>query len=410
MDDKLAARADRPVRRRVVFYLPGYDPFPPRRYRELYRKEGARQAEISGYSLALTPRAGRDEPYGWDIEIVADGSETRSRIHILHWTDIVRQSMNMGVLATYLLLVRTFWIYLSTGVMTRLFRLRKGPVITAMYPVVMLLGQLAVALGLAGLIWWLAAQRLPHWVALPLGLVVVPPVLWKFRQMDGKLFVYYLLHDYAFTARHLGENPPELEQRMAAFVALIGAALSEDVDEVLVVGHSSGVHLGVSILADVIRAGHCRPDGPLLAFLSLGQAVPMQSFLPDAARLRADLHYLSERDEITWIDISAPADGCCYALCDPVAVSGAAGPGKRWPLVLSAAFSQTLLPETWARLRRRFFRLHFQYLCAFDKPGDYDYFLITGGPRSLAARFAGRQPSAQRKETVLSPHLGRAPE
>ena len=34
--------AAKPFRRRV-FYIPGYDPFHPRRYRELYRKEGADQ-------------------------------------------------------------------------------------------------------------------------------------------------------------------------------------------------------------------------------------------------------------------------------------------------------------------------------------------------------------------------------
>ena len=43
------------IRRRRMFYIPGYDPFHPRRYRELYRKEGADQAAISGYELALTP-------------------------------------------------------------------------------------------------------------------------------------------------------------------------------------------------------------------------------------------------------------------------------------------------------------------------------------------------------------------
>lgn len=42
-----------PVRRRKVFYLPGYDPFPPRRYRELYRKQSAAQAAISGYAITM---------------------------------------------------------------------------------------------------------------------------------------------------------------------------------------------------------------------------------------------------------------------------------------------------------------------------------------------------------------------
>jgi hypothetical protein len=138
----------------------------------------------------------------------------------------------------------------------------------------------------------------------------------------------------------------------------------------------------------------------------------MVSFLPRADRLRADLHYLAAREELTWIDVTAPGDGCAFALCDPVAVTGVSPPGKRWPLVVSAAFTQTLRPETWARLRWRFFRLHFQYLCAFDNlpgtPADYDYFAITAGPRTLADRFAGRAPSKSRIEKAASRYTSMA--
>jgi hypothetical protein len=63
-----------------------------------------------------------------------------------------------------------------------------------------------------------------------------------------------------------------------------------------------------------------------------------------------------------------------------------------------------LLPETWARLKRRFFRLHFQYLCAFDNPGDYDFFQITAGPLTLARRYRGRAPSKSRIDVPASPY------
>jgi hypothetical protein len=90
-----------------------------------------------------------------------------------------------------------------------------------------------------------------------------------------------------------------------------------------------------------------------------------------------------------------------------VAVTGVATGAQRWPLVISAAFSQTLSPARWKALRRRYFRLHFQYLCAFDNlgggAGDYDYFRITAGPLTLAERFRGRKPSASRIATPLSP-------
>jgi hypothetical protein len=70
----------------------------------------------------------------------------------------------------------------------------------------------------------------------------------------------------------------------------------------------------------------------------------MVSFLPKAGRLRADLHYLSARDELAWVDVTAPGDGCAFALCDLVVVSGVALDGQKWPLVISAAFTQILSP------------------------------------------------------------------
>lgn len=381
------------VARRHVFYIPGYDPFPPRRYRELYRCESTDQAKISGYRIRQRPRKS-EGPYGWIVTSEVAGMTTEADITILEWSDIVKDSMQAGIAATYWLLVKTAWVYLSTGVLFRLFRLRAGPGIAAMYPVVMLLGQLLVALLAAAALGWGLAFVLPGWLAYLLGLGVVPPILHGFRRIDGRFFVHYLLLDFAFTAKHKGRNPPELEARLDEFSARIRAALDDPaLDEVLVVGHSSGVHLAVSVLAQVIRAGDVVPGK--LAFLSLGHAVPMQSYLPQAQDLRADLRYLSTREELFWLDVTAPGDGCSYALCDPVSSSGAAPrEGKRWPIVISAVFSESLSPETYRKYRRRYFRLHFQYLCAFDRPRDYDYFLITAGPLALADRYRGRKSSA----------------
>ena len=36
------------VARRLIFYVPGFDPFPLRRHRELYRKKAKRQAALAG--------------------------------------------------------------------------------------------------------------------------------------------------------------------------------------------------------------------------------------------------------------------------------------------------------------------------------------------------------------------------
>ncbi|KAA9009785.1 hypothetical protein [Histidinibacterium aquaticum] len=407
-----------PVRRRRVFYIPGYDPIHPRRYRELYRKEGAAQAEISGYRIALSPKAAGGGPYGWHVAAEIEGEAVEADVEVLVWSDIVRGSMSSTIAGTYLQLVRCAWTYIASGTLRRLMWLRKGPVIAALYPVGMLLLQLAVALGLgaaAGALVSAAVSQVAELPAITLALrlgvwaLVAVTLLRWFKKKDGKFFAYYLMHDYAYSAHWKGANPPDLEARMAEFGDRVAEALTEPCDEVLVVGHSSGAHLGVSILADLIRDGRVPANGPALAFLSLGQVVPMVSFLPEAHRLRADLAYLCTRDELAWVDVTAPGDGCAFALCDPVAVSGVAPEtGQKWPLVFSAAFTQTLSPERWKELRWRFFRLHFQYLCAFDRPKDYDYFRITAGPLTLRERYADRPPSKSLIRRPASKYTSRA--
>ncbi len=416
------------VSQRRVFHIPGYDPIHPRRYRELYRSESAAQAAISGYDIAVQGGASEDT-FHWSVQAQMDGHAVAARIDVLVWADIVRASMAQSVAATYAQLVQTAWIYLSTGTLRRLMWLRKGPIIAALYPVGMLLAQLLLAVLLG---WWLGGLVQAGlngavvavglgggiiaagigWLAwlvklAILGVVTVGLLRW-FKTQDKRLFAHYLMHDYAFSAQHHGATPPALDARLAQFTDQIARALQDPVDEVLVVGHSSGAHLAISVVADLIRAGHVPAQGPKLALLTLGHVVPMVSFLPRAKKLRADLAYLATQDALTWVDVTAPGDGCCFALCDPVAVTGVTPPGKRWPLVISAAFTKSLSAARWKALRWRFFRLHFQYLCAFDDPGGYDYFQITAGPLTLADRFRDRPPSKSRIDVPASKYTSLA--
>jgi len=410
------------VTRRHVFYIPGFDPVPPRAYRERYRREAARQAGLSGYEIdrGKAPEGAR---FGWGVTARIEGAEVTTGLEVLYWADIVQAGMKGGILKTYLALVRTAWAYIGSGALFRLMRLRKGPVIAALYPVAVLIAQLGLA-ALVGHVAGLALSFLSGLILLGSGdtvfaariasyLVAFGIAGWlvlRWFQRRDHLYAWYLMKDYAFSSRLHGAYPPEQEARMADFADRIATALTGDVDEVLIVGHSSGAYIAVSVLADLIRSGRVPPDGPALSLLTLGHVVPMVSFLPRATRLRADLACLSTRDEVTWVDVTAPGDGCAFALCDPVAVSGVAPDAKRWPLVISAAFTQTLKPATQAALRWKLFELHFQYLNAFDnlpgRPDDYDYFRITAGPLTLAARFAHRAPSKSRIETPVNKHTG----
>ena len=395
------------VRKRQVFFIPGYDPIAPRRYRELYRREAMRQAVISGYEIAVEGQKERDGYYAWSTWAKVEGQETDASIEFLTWDDIVKSSMNRSILSSYLVMLRTVWIYFASGAFFALVRVRPHPMIAALYPVVILLAQLEAGLLVMWCLWWLTSVvgPLPNLVGWGLGLVGFVGLMRFFYSKDRYVFAYYLINDYGFTARHRGRYPDALRGRISEFADRIAVACESDVDEVLIVGHSSGAHLAVTALAEVLRA-RAGKTGPVISFLTIGQVIPMMSFLPEAQELRRDLNFLSQSEEIAWIDISAPGDGGCFALSDPVHVTGVAPPeaDKHWPKVISAAYKETMSSEALAKTKWRFFRRHVQYLCAFDRPGSYDYFQITAGPRSLEARFAWRGATASRKETPLSPY------
>lgn len=391
------------VTRRRVLYIPGYDPIPPRRYRELYRKEGTEQAEISGYQLQMGKRV-VGTGFGWGIKAdFPDGSgdvhQVETDFEVMVWSDVVSKSMGQSIASTYWQLVSTAWVYIGSGALSRLARLRKAPVLTALYPIVMLIGQAILAALLAGL----AIAFLPPLAGIPLGAALFYGTLRLFKKLDGRFFAYYLMHDYAFTASLKGRYPEILEDRLKKFSERLSEVQKGGWDEILIVGHSSGAYLAISLMADMIRKNEA---GPKLSLLTLGHVVPMAAFLPEARRLRGDLTVVSG-SHIPWVDVSAPGDACCFGLCDPVSTSGADPEKRNGPLILSAAFTKTLSKQRLSTMKHRWFRLHFQYLCAFDQPLSYDYFAITAGPRTLADRFAYHSHSPGRISHAAAPYQDR---
>ena len=144
----------------------------------------------------------------------------------------------------------------------------------------------------------------------------------------------------------------------------------------------------------------------LVAVTPAGEPVPLKGATWRLLRENVDYIWHQRGDrwrtEIVRTDGPTLSEGTVDLGADPVSVTGVAPKDKLWPLVISAAFSQSLSPEKLQALHRRYFRLHFQYLCAFDRPKDYDYFQITAGPLTLGQRFQGRAPSKSRIEAPLS--------
>lgn len=398
------------VRRRKVFYVSGFDPLGPRRYRELYRREGPEQARICGYDVTVKGmRSSSCGNYRWAVTHEVEGVATASEFEFLGWDDIVRHSIRPSLLYVYSLMFKTLWIYLSSGAIRAMWRLRSGPLVAGLVPAFLMIFYLCYA-GLVGLSTGLllsGALGAPWWLAAGAGLGAGTLAMLATRLFEEQMMIYFMVNDLGYSAQLGGAYPGPLSARLDEFAARIRAEVaSGDYDEVLVVGHSSGAQLAISAVSRALEGGGMRGGTPL-SVLTLGQSIAMTSFLPKADALRADLARLADEPTVFWLDVTAPGDGACFALTDPVANCRAHGrhPGTMNPVVVSAAFKHTMAEGELRRYRWRLLRMHFQYLCAFARPRDFDYFLITGGPLALATRFAGRECSPSMHAEPVAPAL-----
>jgi hypothetical protein len=74
---------------------------------------------------------------------------------------------------------------------------------------------------------------------------------------------------------------------------------------------------------------------------------------------------------------------------DPVAGHGIdVGSAKRNPTIIPVRFREIVRPEHYNSFRWKFFRVHFQFVMANERPHAYDFFMIVCGPVPLRERMA----------------------
>ena len=115
-------------------------------------------------------------------------------------------------------------------------KLRKGPVMNALYPVGFLIAQLGFAILCAAVLssYFWSVNSLFGMISWGISRLILA----LFQKYDGKIFAHYLMQNYAHTARHGDAYDPDLSTRLDAFGHSIEQALRDGYNELLVVGHS----------------------------------------------------------------------------------------------------------------------------------------------------------------------------
>lgn len=408
------------VRGRHVFYISGFDPKGPAHYHRLYGEQAALAGAVGGYRVDVGKRRKVSEHVAaWSLGYRASAQapvEVETTVEFLRWDDIVREHWprNPAVLAWDLVL--TTALYLRTGALWTMFKLAWPPVVALVVPFLILLA-LVLALPVAATAGWWVTRASGSWAAGVVSAVALFGIAFAAATVaEKRLNMQWLLRSYAFTGRQGTRGWPVLEERLDLFAQTIvdqaqrtgpppgrpsampdhtpsPSADSKACDEILIVAHSSGSIMATAALARaLVLDPQLAQRGPRLSLLTLGQWSPLLSSLPTATRFRAELERLAREPGLDWVDFTAPPDGCCFALTDPIAAAGLWPVRPAHPRLLSPRFAALFSPATYADIKRDRFRLHFQYLMASELPGEYDYTAITAGPLTLGQRFAD-QPS-----------------
>lgn len=384
------------VRRRCVFYVSGFDPKGAGHYHALYKREAAKQSQVNGWQFDVGARQRLDGGNAfWSIQASqGSGDPVTTHYEFMRWDDVVRQSWPLHTRTLWRDVVTTTLFNLRHGSLWQMFKLSWPPAVALFAPFVLLLVMLLGVPVLSLVLGYLAMATLgwPLWAAVVCSAVSLACLAMLGRYLESRYSMYWLTRSYAFTARQALGQTPELEARLDAQARRLAQRICEQQDdEILLVAHSSGAIMAVCILARAVGLLKLQQQTgsdvqPRVSFMSLGQCIPLLARLPQAQQFRDELALLGQTDWIDWIDFSAPPDGCCFALSDPLALTGHR-PYKA-PKLLSPRFAEMFEPAHYRALRKDKFRMHFQYLMASDVAVDYDFFLITAGDQTLSQRFA----------------------
>ncbi|QLF70679.1 hypothetical protein FE840_014660 [Peteryoungia desertarenae] len=205
------------------------------------------------------------------------------------------------------------------------------------------------------------------------------------RFFSRRYFLFHLMDLWSFSREHLHCRRQDMDARLDLWAEVISERLAgRPYDEVLLVGHSTGGALILDLaylLTERLRQADRHVDFELLTVGSTSLKVALH---PAAVRARERLQTLPAHAGIRWTEFQALTDIINFYKCDPYAAAGLEHQRKdSFPRQFQVRFKHMLEPDAYRRIKRNFFRVHYQFISANSRPYFYDFFMICCGPQRL---------------------------
>jgi hypothetical protein len=383
------------IRRRHVIYVEGYDPQGAEGYYSLFERAWKRFLKIWPVKGRLGALVLDSQDFAhWDLEASGPNWQVATRYDFLRQEHIIRA--NMAEPLTRQMPRALGWTldYLVSGALVRVFRASWEFGLALVHFQLQLIWWLVLPVG-GG---WLVAYAVAHLLGLPLfsfpglaalllGVLAGVAIFFALKQLAKRTFVIQINSHWPYLCEFARGEPTCFDAPIEAGAQkVVAAARANEVDEIVVIGHSGGGALAPAVIT---RALALDPEvgrrGPPVVLLTLGSIAPGAALHPKAVKLRAVFERLAAEPSITWIDSQSRKDVLNFFDFDPVEGLGIDVGAKRCnPLIWKVRFRDMLSPEFYKRIRLNFFRLHYQFIMANDQRAPYDYFMLVCGPVPVA--------------------------
>ncbi|MGI6853423.1 lipase [Mesorhizobium sp. 1B3] len=380
---------DKTIARRGVFFIGGYDPKTPEAFFDRLTREIARFEKTWDVSAEVSP-----------IDVSADGEVGRVTIRTTAREWAVETDFNFFVLDKIVLgdfarplpvrlwkYLVTFADYVASGTFFRMARASWRFSLYFLYPFALLMLFAVAAWLVAG--WMEAGGMLPGGalveillgVALFFGLLATLGKRWP---------VTHLMDLWSFSRNYLRGKRPDAE----AFLARCGKAVASEAhrrgfDEILLVGHSTGGALALDIAAEALKADPLlTARGAEVCVLTLGSTALKVGLHPAGGLFRRKVQALVDDGRLDWLEVQCLTDVINFYKCDPIEKMKLEPrhSGRTFPVIWQVRVRDMLESAVYKRVKRNFFRVHYQYIFGNTKQYFYDFFMICCGPLPLRAR------------------------
>ncbi len=379
------------IRRRHVLYIEGYDPLGTQWYYDLFRRTCERCRRLWPLTLTLQPLEIDSADFAtWRVDLGGANWQVATRYDFQRLERFIRSDMNQPMARQ--LVSALGWCFgdALSGVQWRIFRTAGWRFVVHLVWFQLLLVAWLAAAGGVGLMFGYAFSHplgLPISAAVAAGLLSALVSLFALRPLANRWRVIQFCSCWT-TLRKFGRGRATWIDQMveAGAQRVVAAAGANEVDELALVGHSTG---GVIASAIMARALEIDADlgmrGPKLALLTLGSVMPAVALHPAAVRMREIVARLATAQNLTWVDCQSRKDVMCFFNFDPVEGIGVhIGAARCNPLLWRISFKDMIAPENYNRFRWNHFRVHYQYVMGGERPAPYDYILLVGGPMPIA--------------------------